>query len=542
MKWIFNCIGNISWRKKFIFFSVIMLSFTIAIGAVSSIAILNLTNDSKNLVAESLNRFSHANNSRIAMLEMSVAKAEVIAEEDSDKIRNAAIAAIKASSELEKNIQLLQESLSDNANVAMLGRTLRDIREQEIELIKHAKINHNQEALAIRDQLSEEVSKVHQLATDIVKHETDSLQHQLEEITVSGKNMVWNLLGVIAIAVVIGVVMSIAAAYMFITPLTQTQQAISRIAKGELDIDFGNIGKDEIGKMMSALKLTAKDLHEIVSAISDNSNSLNTQAGDLNHAGSAIATSSADILKSVEFIQTNSDSMQYSANTAKNVLQDASSQITEVARLVEESSHKICKVVANYRAFQNGIESTAADTRALAETANTINTVARTVNEISSQTNLLALNAAIEAARAGEHGRGFAVVADEVRNLAEHTREATEEISALADTISSRISTIVEALQTFVADSNENITALENSSQDTLNCSEKTAELTQITTSVFQHIESQTKEIDHIADMINRLKQNSESANNQVSVLLSGAQQLKSNSANMQSLVKRFKI
>ncbi|MCI0508119.1 MAG: methyl-accepting chemotaxis protein, partial [Gammaproteobacteria bacterium] len=409
-----------------------MLSFTVAVGAVSSVYILTLSGGTKSLVSESYERFSLANSARISMLEMLAAKSQVIAEEDPAKIRQAAIAAIKASSELEKSIQLLQVSLSDNKDVAALGNALNDIRDREIELIKLAKINNDEEALAIRDQLTDKVNLVIQLATDIVQQETDNLRHRLEEITVAGKLLVYKLAGFILVAVLFGFLMSLVAARLFIRPLLETQHAISSIAKGNLNVTFEKTGKDEIGQMMAALTLTAKDLHKIVSAISENSNELDARSHDLEAAGNAIASSSADILTSVEFIQTNTDSMQLSANSAKSVLQDTSRQITEIADLVEESSHSIFNVVDKYRIFQNSIEVTAADTKELSEAANTINQVAKTVNEISSQTNLLALNAAIEAARAGEHGRGFAVVADEVRTLAEHTRKATDEISGLA--------------------------------------------------------------------------------------------------------------
>ncbi|MFB3301731.1 methyl-accepting chemotaxis protein [Pseudomonas sp. AMR01] len=229
-------------------------------------------------------------------------------------------------------------------------------------------------------------------------------------------------------------------------PVSQSLAIAERIAKNDLSEVIDVQGHDEVAKLMQALKSMQQGLRGTLSLISDSSNQLASTSEEMhavtedankgmlhqNNEVEMAATAVTEMSAAVEEVARNASAASEAANRSN------SAALAGRAR-VDETVKAISLMVAN-------VEDTSAEVQGLAVMATDISKVLDVIRAIAEQTNLLALNAAIEAARAGEAGRGFAVVADEVRALAHRTQQSTSEIEQMISSIQKGTGAAVSAM------------------------------------------------------------------------------------------------
>ena len=265
--------------------------------------------------------------------------------------------------------------------------------------------------------------------------------------------------------------------------LGRTMQMLQFMQKGDFAFHIGTTAGDEFGKSQEMIRSMRTTLSDIIGMTQNESNKLQTGMRRLKDIASKVTTVSDDIQNQATTVAAAANQMvSTTADIARNC-ESAAQGSDQCKNITIEGLNKVGEAVANIRQQSEHTKDNAAKIEKLARQSNDIGSIVSTIDDIAAQTNLLALNAAIEAARAGEAGRGFAVVADEVRALASRTTASTQEISRMVKNIQSEASVATESISASVTNME---TVAEDSQRimDILN--EITDQVTEVNTQITQ--------------------------------------------------------
>lgn len=274
--------------------------------------------------------------------------------------------------------------------------------------------------------------------------------------------------GISAIVVLLAIIICFVVGRRLMRPLVKVSTIIEEIANGDINADFGMVKEtnDEIGLIIEKMKELTQSLGNIVGRIRNSSDTMSANSYELNDTSSQTLAANNEISKAVEDVAEGSTGMASSISKINENLEEMSRETKDINESVNEIKNQTTAVQDSSKIMNDKIKSMQDSSHkmddgisAISKRIETVNTtvdkvsnIVSVIEEISSETNLLSLNASIEAARAGDAGKGFAVVAQEIRVLSDNTNTELENIKQIISSLVEECRYCVQASGTIVED------------------------------------------------------------------------------------------
>jgi methyl-accepting chemotaxis protein len=340
----------------------------------------------------------------------------------------------------------------------------------------------------------------------------------------------------------------IAFIYLFIrnvvtTPLIQLVSGLRNIAKGEGDLTqrLPVRGKDEIGEAASAFNDMMTKISALVRQVSLSASQVSTAARELASNANQVADGSHRQNDTSSSAAASVERMASAITSIAASTEEVHEQSRESLRRSQEGNTSLSQLIGEVTAVESTVREIADSVQRFVDSTLAINKMTREVKDIADQTNLLALNAAIEAARAGEQGRGFAVVADEVRKLAEKSATSASEIDAITRALSHQSDAVQGSVQNGLAHLASSQESMSVVSKVLGEASGSVTRVGQGLDAIADATEEQRRVSGQVATNIESIAGMARENTTAVELTTAAAQELERLAANLQDLVGRFK-
>ncbi|MGD8192847.1 methyl-accepting chemotaxis protein [Brevibacillus ginsengisoli] len=327
------------------------------------------------------------------------------------------------------------------------------------------------------------------------------------------------MIAIILVTIVLCSGIGVLIARNIVTPVKEMHDLMEKAEGGDFTVQGTYRSKDEVGMLTLTFNQMINGLQGVIKQVAETSEMVAASAEELTASAEQTSKASEQIASSVQEVAVGTDRQVQSVQDASRTMNDMVSGVQQIAvnaqhvstttiqtaEKVEEGNEAIQLAVKQIASIQDNVNHLASVVKGLGERSTEIGQIIDLITEISGQTNLLALNAAIEAARAGEHGRGFAVVADEVRKLAEQSAGSAQQISRLISTIRDETAKAVYSMENTVDEVAEGInlvnTAGESFNQIHYSITDVANQIKQVSSAV-QQLSTGTDQITQSIDLV----------------------------------------
>ncbi|WP_295003885.1 methyl-accepting chemotaxis protein [uncultured Dechloromonas sp.] len=352
-------------------------------------------------------------------------------------------------------------------------------------------------------------------------------------------------IGIVVVALAVSILMALWVIRSVTGPLggepAAAQAAIERIAEGDLTATIPVRDQDTRSLMAATRKMQA-NLQHMLDELRRNADGVANAAHEMATTSQQVAGASALQSEAAASMAAAVEEMTVSINHVSDSAHHAHSVTTQTGELSNAGNQAIDETVAEMQRISATVHQASSTIREMGESSQRISSIVGVIKDVADQTNLLALNAAIEAARAGEAGRGFAVVADEVRKLAERTAKATTEISDMVSTVQGNAELAVSTMDETVARVAEGVSLARKTSESMLSINHGAQQVMDTVTDISNALREQGVASNEIAVNVENIARRSEENSSAVRAVAETAIHLEKLAADTRQAVSRFRI
>jgi methyl-accepting chemotaxis protein len=387
-------------------------------------------------------------------------------------------------------------------------------------------------------QVAEEMERHYELLGTILGIVDDNLEARLSD-EAEKRFLIFLALGIVLLLIVF---LYLGFFFSVKTAITSFSEAARRVADGDTTVRIDLENRDELGALTSEFNNMTSKMAELIQSVSRTTSSVDQQAVRVNDTASANSDAVARQMTATDQI---SDAMHQMVDTVQEVAQSAqqaSDSASHAEKDAENGRQVVAETVSTINQLAEEISGAVEVINRVSADSDSISQVLVEIKAIAEQTNLLALNAAIEAARAGEQGRGFAVVADEVRSLSQRTHKSTEEIEGMVGRLQGGVKDAVKAM----TNSHEVTNATVKKSSDVTEALEKilggTSTIVDMSHQIAQASEEQSTVAQNINANVEQITELGHTTADNANETLGASREMSELTAELQRLVGAFRV